>query len=406
MSVVYAIQNDGTLLQYKHFGSTDGSGSWDIPKLVGTGWQNFKGVFSTKENVVYAIQYDGTLLWYKHLGQSNGSSSWEGPKQVGTGWQNFKSVFSGGSGVIYAIQNDGTLLWYKHLGQSNGSSSWEGPKQVGTGWQNFKSVFSGGSGVIYAIQNDGTLLWYKHLGQSDGSSSWEGSKQVGTGWQSFREVLLREDNTIYAIQNDGTLLWYKHLGQSDGSSSWEGSKQVGTGWNTFLHVFGGVTEEIGLNFTFDPGITNAQIRVLLERHRFAFSRIMGCNNLNNSQRQALIQAYQRPIQHGINITPGVNASAIVGGNQIWVNFGVLFPQGDNEIAQTLIHEMMHCAGFTHPNRTNTDQPFDNGPYYSTPPLQSEICIAGNQSDLFMVTEKLTHDNCVVDDDGKYTIYRD
>jgi hypothetical protein len=70
---------------------------------------------------------------------------------------------------------------------------------------------------------------------------------------------------------------------------------------------------------------------------------------------------------------------------ISVNFTNLFPQGDNEIAQTLLHVMMHCAGYTHavridPPALNADVPYDGGKYYGTPPLRAELCIAGQQSD--------------------------
>ncbi|MDJ0580045.1 hypothetical protein [Crocosphaera sp.] len=137
---------------------------------------------------------------------------------------------------------------------------------------------------------------------------------------------------------------------------------------------------IGDNFTYSPSIIASHQATLEERHRFAYGQINVCGNLSNQQKEALRIAYTRQIDHDINTTPGVNASAFVGGNQIFVNFDVLFPQGDQEIAQTLIHEMMHCAGYTHPVRMAGDTPGDGGPYYSTPPLQSEICIAGVQSD--------------------------
>lgn len=156
-------------------------------------------------------------------------------------------------------------------------------------------------------------------------------------------------------------------------------------------------------FTFDPEHTPEQVCTLFERHRFAVSRIGACGNLNAGERQALAQAYQRAIRHSVTTIPGINGQAIVNGSQLWINFGVLFPQGANEIAQTLIHEMMHCAGFTHPNRTPQDQPFDNGPYYSTPPLRSEICIAGNQSDIMLsLTAKADRESCS-DENGRCTI---
>jgi hypothetical protein len=146
---IYAIQSDGTLLWYQHNGSaTCVAQPWNGPRTIGSGWQNFKQVFpmttsTGSGSVIYAIQSDGTLQWYKHLGSADGSTSWTGPNTVGSGWQNFKQVFSTGNGVIYAIQNDGTLQWYKHLGYADGSTSWSGPLVIGSGWQNFLGAFLG-----------------------------------------------------------------------------------------------------------------------------------------------------------------------------------------------------------------------------------------------------------------------
>lgn len=173
------------------------------------------------------------------------------------------------------------------------------------------------------------------------------------------------------------------------------------------------------SFTFDPAITRAQRATLLERHCFALQRVCGCGNLTAKEQASLLAAYRKPIAHGIETRANVNASAIINGSQIWVNFGQLFPQGDNEIAQTLIHEMMHCAGHTHPNRRDPnpldgmscaapdpelfDCPFDNGQYYGTPPLRAELCIAGNQSDVGRAIEKANDEQCVINDAGLASI---
>jgi Repeat of unknown function (DUF5648) len=143
------------------------------------------------------------------------------------------------------------------------------------------------------------------------------------------------------------------------------------------------------NFTFDAGISaNDSLRVM-QRHAFAHFRARQSNSINTQERTDLLNAYQKAIHHGISTDPTANASATIGGSQIWINFGNLFPLGDREIAQTLIHEMMHIAGYTHPRRcdqvappacTRIDTPGDNGQYYSTPPLRAELCIAGVQSD--------------------------
>jgi hypothetical protein len=172
------------------------------------------------------------------------------------------------------------------------------------------------------------------------------------------------------------------------------------------------------HFTFDTDISAENRNRLIDRHRFALSRINACNNLSQGEKQKLNEAYGRPIHHTTLNEAGVNASATIGGSTLNVNFGVLFPQGDEEISQTLIHEMMHCAGFTHPARRDPpagkscaepdpnlfDCPNDNGVYYGTPPLRAEFCIAGDQSDVQRRLEaKAAEEKCVIDDQGVATI---
>jgi hypothetical protein len=139
------------------------------------------------------------------------------------------------------------------------------------------------------------------------------------------------------------------------------------------------------NFTFDSNITAQQQATLYERHSLAYFQSAQCGSLSAQEIADVRAKYRTAIQHSVSTDPNANASAIVGGSRIWINFTNLFPLGDNEIAQTLVHEMMHCASYTHPVRRdpplpNPDVPGDNGPYYGTPPLQAELCIAGQQSD--------------------------
>jgi hypothetical protein len=185
-------------------------------------------------------------------------------------------------------------------------------------------------------------------------------------------------------------------------------------WNQIVSGrFGGATLS---NFTFAGDISAENRTRLIQRHRFAVARIEVCGNLSAGEKERLFDAYGRAIHHTTLNDPNANASATVGGSTINVNFGVLFPQGDAEISQTLIHEMMHCAGFTHPNRRDPpagtpctapafDCPGDNGPYYSTPPLRAEFCIAGNQSDMRSRLEsKAANERCVIDEQGLATIH--
>jgi hypothetical protein len=173
------------------------------------------------------------------------------------------------------------------------------------------------------------------------------------------------------------------------------------------------------NFTFASDISAANRTRVINRHTFAVVSVLGCGNLSGGEKEALYQAYRRPIHHTTLNKANVNASATVGGSTLNVNFGVLFPQGDEEISQTLIHEMMHCAGFSHPVRRDAppgqscaapnpavfDCPNDNGQYYGTPPLRSEFCIAGDQSDVEgRLASKADNESCVVDEQGVATIH--
>jgi hypothetical protein len=121
-------------------------------------------------------------------------------------------------------------------------------------------------------------------------------------------------------------------------------------------------------FTYDSALSAAQIAILKDRHDFAFKRISACGTLKPNEKDELMKKYESPIAHKIFIVL----------KNFFDKVGDAYM--DEERSQTLIHEMMHCAGFDHPRKTAADRPFDGGPYYSTPPLQAEICIAGRQSD--------------------------
>ena len=419
---VYGIASDGNLWWYSHDGRGDGTERWTGRNLVGRGgWQDYKSVFGARDGILYAISHDGNLWWYHHTDWANGTEAWTGRNLVGRGgWDDYKTVFAGIEGTIYGVSHDGNLWWYRHDGRTAGTEGWTGRRLVGRGgWQDYRTVFAGSGGAIYAISNDGNLWWYRHDGWHDGSESWSGRNLIGRGgWADYKSVLAGRGNDIYAVANDGDLWWYRHDGALDGTERWTGRNRVGRGgWQDYKGVTV-VGDQVADNFTFVAGITQAQQDTVLERHRFAYSRIMQCQNITG-QRIALINAYNRPIQHGIETQPNVNASAIVGGTQMWVNFNVLFPQGPVEIAQTLIHEMMHCAGFRHPQRRVPpagmscanpnpnlfDCPFDNGQYYGTPPLQAEVCIAGSQSDVLRLLDAQAEEYCVIDEEGKATISR-
>ncbi|MET9343196.1 hypothetical protein [Nonomuraea sp. NPDC003804] len=175
-----------------------------------------------------------------------------------------------------------------------------------------------------------------------------------------------------------------------------------------------------LHFTFANDISEANRNRLIDRHRFALRRIAGCDNLSAEEKKNLLRAYDFSIHHTTLDKPGTLGAHPPGSTEVKVNFQLLFPKGDAEISQTLIHEMMHVAGFGHPedkrkpppgsscenpNPAVFDCPGDNGPYYGAPPLRAELCIAGDQSDLRgRLERKALDEHCVIDEQGMATIY--
>ncbi|MCY9395633.1 SprT-like domain-containing protein, partial [Bacillus inaquosorum] len=134
------------------------------------------------------------------------------------------------------------------------------------------------------------------------------------------------------------------------------------------------------SWPFDAKYSRNERLHVLERHSFAYSRIRQCSNLNEKEKENLLNKYSQTITHDFTTKQGVNGEAIPNGNTIWLNRNFLNSNQEDEIAQTLIHEMMHCAGYNHIERRPTDRPGDNGEYYNSPPLRAELCIAGRQSD--------------------------
>lgn len=239
----------GDLLWHKHIGWESGNTDWANNGegiKIGNSWQNFKSVFASSEGEIFAIQTNGDLLRFKHNDWQNGNPNWanngNGVK-IKSGFQNFKFVFATSNNVIYAVQNNGDLMWFKHnphIGIGSWANGGNGIK-IGNSWQNFKSVFATSEGVIYAIESNGDLKWFKHNGWQTGNSNWASGvgKKVGNGWQNFKSVFSTSSGVIYAVQPNGDLLWYRHNGWKTGSTNWANGSaaKVKSGFQNFKSAF-------------------------------------------------------------------------------------------------------------------------------------------------------------------------
>ena len=284
----------------------------------------------------------------------------------------------------------------------------------------------------YPDQQSGTVPLFRLFGHGDHlytTNSAEVDSATNAGYS--REGIL---SFVYPDQQPGTVPLFRLFGHGNHlytTNSAEVNSAINAGYvregvacfvynssqTGTIPIFRWFESGFMRNFAFSDDISFEDRLRILERHSFAYFQITNCTSLSNEEKSNLRKAYKSIIIHGIETRPNVNASANIGlkklpptpllyGN-IWVNIAVLFPQGDNEIAQTLIHEMMHVAGYNHPNRCDTvnlpecpqvDTPLDGGEYYGTSPLQSELCIAGNQS----LTSGGEGTSCIREG-GKYSI---
>ena len=217
---------------------------------------------------------------------------------------------------------------------------------------------------------------------------------VGDGWFWLRnrESGKSLDVHVFDITMNGT-----RIQQWDYNGTWNQMWREGGDTNVNKFVFG--------KFIFAEDYTAEQICTLVDGHRLAYSCIRDCSNLSSDEQNILTQTYQRAIFHRITSEQNVLGIAILDGYQIWVNVGLLFPRGKDAIAQTLIHEMMHCAGYNHPSINPGENPFLNHEYITSAPVRSEVCIVSNQINMqAILNAKWSRESCAMEN-GQFTIRR-
>ncbi|MFB9530384.1 hypothetical protein [Nonomuraea roseola] len=301
---------------------------------------------------------------------------------------------------IYVFTQSGDVWGHEITGNNVGPGIKLGGAKVAFNGPVDRFVVTMGTRIIVVTQSGD--VWGHEIDQGGTGNTIKPGFKFGGAKVAFNgpvdRFVVTSDNRIVVIREDGDVWGHEITGNT-----------IGPGFPMNFRL---------LHFTFANDISVANRNRTIDRHRFVLRRILGCNNLSAEEKRRLLDvAYDRAIHHTTLNEPGVNASAPLNGTQVNINFGVLFPQGDEEISQTLIHEMMHIAGFTHPARRDPpagtpcaapfDCPGDNGVYYGTPPLRAEFCIAGDQSDVRSRLEtKALHESCVIDEQGVATLYTD
>lgn len=108
-------------------------------------------------------------------------------------------------------------------------------------------------------------------------------------------------------------------------------------------------------------------------------KIAPCTSITGEEKIRLCRKFRKNITISSLNNPDRNGQTKPNSDMIEINYEKLREKGDNEFRQTIIHEFMHMAGFKHRERLPIDNPGDGGEYYESPPLRSEICIAGEAS---------------------------
>lgn len=232
--------------------------SWIGSKVIGNGWDNMTHIAATDEGGIYAVENTGRLLYYKHEGHMTGERSYsvtgrelmrfaevplhftyggdglfyyvrpngelwvtrdanldgssmnEG-NRIGSNWGAFTHVFSSGDGVIYAaLPSDGKLRMYRDDRRDGVTAAWADPngRIVGDSWAGLQHAFAGVGDTVYLAGPDGALSGIRHLGRGDQAFRWSAPQPVGPGWQNMRKATSSRDGIVYAIGNDGLLNWY------------------------------------------------------------------------------------------------------------------------------------------------------------------------------------------------------
>ncbi|EON65126.1 hypothetical protein W97_04363 [Coniosporium apollinis CBS 100218] len=198
------------------------------------------------------------------------------------------------------------------------------------------------TGYVYAAQQPGTVPIFRCYNPANGDHfctadpSGELAPRSYTyeriGWYIFKDRNTQLANPPHksGYRSEG-ITWYLHPTASPAT----------------VPLYGWYNSGLFKNFTF-TGIDPTQKSTLFERHSWAYHRAGICGNLSQAEKDRVRQAYRKPIAHSVSTDPNADASAHVNGQSIAGNFTNLFLLGDDEIAQMLLHEMMHCAGYTQP----------------------------------------------------------
>lgn len=133
----------------------------------------------------------------------------------------------------------------------------------------------------------------------------------------------------------------------------------------------------GATFPFGPfefdtkALSPGEICTIFQKHRVAYEALAKLTDetiLSKQEKADLLAAYKKPIWHSLTDEQGILARVDdIGGSKLFVTRELL--KHDKAIAKVLLHEVMHCAGYSHPKAGEVG-------YNQSAPMRAERCIDG------------------------------
>ncbi|MER7107851.1 tachylectin-related carbohydrate-binding protein [Streptomyces sp. NPDC000229] len=233
----YAVSSTGSLMQYTMKAPINGSGGYNAPTTIGSGWHNFGLVLAGPDGAFYGFKSDGV-----YYGHRTDAGVWDvSPNRVSTSFGFLATAANRGQaavdrdGWLWVVDEAGALRTYKYNSAAN---SWDvgRSKAHDDGWDRYNLIIAADAGVLYGRSaTDGKLYRSRY---DIASQRWiERHVLVSpSDWNQFESISSNGGDTLLATKSStGEAFYYRF---DENTRSWPVTTvKVGTGgWAAFRDV--------------------------------------------------------------------------------------------------------------------------------------------------------------------------
>lgn len=233
----FAVSSTGSLLQYTMKSPLNGSGGYNAPTTIGSGWHNFGLVLAGPDGAFYGFKADGT-----YYGHRTDAGVWDvAPKRVSTSFGFLATAANRGqaavdrNGWLWVVDEAGALRAYKY---DAAASTWTvgHSKTHDDGWNRYNQIVAADTGVLYGRNaTDGKLYRSRY---DISSQRWiERHVLVSpSDWNQFKSISSNGGDTLLATRTStGEAFYYRF---DENTRAWPVTTvEVGSGgWAAFRDV--------------------------------------------------------------------------------------------------------------------------------------------------------------------------